>query len=108
MATKSKKINHRNEYQRLIGELNHSMLKGYTTDNIKARMKKLQSISDESLGKLGRGKHEYHDYNSLMEKLSVGRASEQNTARVTTRGNVTRITFHRPRVSASASTSADQ
>ncbi len=62
------KKNHRNEYQRLIGDLSHSMLKGYTTDNIKKRMQNLENISNESLGKVGMGKT--LDYNALMERLS--------------------------------------
>ena len=69
MATKSKKINHRNEYQRLIGDLSRSTLPGHTVENIKKRMKDLQSISDESLGKLGRDKREHLNYEALMEKL---------------------------------------
>ena len=63
-----KKINYRNEYQRLIGDLSHSMLKGHTVHNIERRMKELQSLSDESLGKVGKG--ETLSYEALLQRLS--------------------------------------
>ncbi len=62
-----KKNNYRNEYQRLIGELAHSALPGQTVENIKDRMRKLEVLSQESLGKVGKG--ERLDYNALMERL---------------------------------------
>ncbi len=65
-----KKNNYRNEYQRLIGELNNSRLPGQTVANIKGRMKHLQTLTDESLGQVGKG--EKLDYNALMERLGRG------------------------------------
>ncbi len=62
-----KKNNYRNEYQRLIGELSNSRLPGKTVANIQSRMKHLQTLTDESLGKVGKG--EKLDYNALMERL---------------------------------------
>ncbi len=67
---RNQKINHRNEYQRLIGDLNNSMLPGHTVENIKNRMKHLENISNESLGKVGMGKGQTLDYNALMARLS--------------------------------------
>ncbi len=46
------------------------MLPGHTVENIKNRMKHLENISNESLGKVGMGKGQTLDYNALMERLS--------------------------------------
>ena len=60
-------------YQRLIGDLNSSMLPGHTLENVKNGTKHLENISDESLGKVGRCKGETLDYNVLVE---AGRLSK--------------------------------
>ncbi len=67
----AKKINYQNEYQRLIGDLQHSQIQGRTTENIKRRMKHLEQLADQSLGRVGMSKKDSSlDYNALMERLA--------------------------------------
>ena len=51
------------------------MLPGHTVENIQNRMKHLETISNESLGKVGMGKGQTLDYNALMERLGGGGAA---------------------------------
>ena len=48
---KQKIKNYESEYNRLIGELNNSVIKGKSVDRIRNRAKQLEDIADKSLGK---------------------------------------------------------
>ena len=60
------------------------MLPGHTVENIQKRMKHLENISNESLGKVGMGQGQNLDYNALMERLGRADPAPAPTARAGT------------------------